>query len=156
MDIAEWSSIGLFDLIDDSFFENELFETAVHNSGENENVSSTENTETSAVSTLLESKSDLHQNIDFSSQDKGNQMKQMTLNSHARGETRKQPTFVHVTEDEKTHFVQSMKNVNTSRKTELCMRHFQRWLSEPPRNETRSVCDIMTTELDNYIPPVHP
>ncbi|KAH3730963.1 hypothetical protein DPMN_056965 [Dreissena polymorpha] len=54
MDIAEWSSIGLFDLIDDSFFENELFETAVHNSGENENVSSTENTETSAVSTLLE------------------------------------------------------------------------------------------------------
>ncbi|KAH3806136.1 hypothetical protein DPMN_134451 [Dreissena polymorpha] len=31
------------------------------------------------------------------------------------------------------------------------MRHFQRWLSEPPRNETRSVCDIMTTELDNYI-----
>lgn len=63
----------------------------------------------------------------------------------------KAPVFMDINEEEKGQFLQNMKNKNTEKKTESCHRQFQRWLSQPPRNETRDIWIIPPTELDNYV-----
>ncbi|XP_056000117.1 uncharacterized protein KIAA1958-like [Ostrea edulis] len=61
------------------------------------------------------------------------------------------PTFINITDNIKTDFIQNMRNKNTVRKTESAMKQFTTWLKQEPRNETREVNKMNPSELDNYI-----
>ncbi|XP_062619802.1 uncharacterized protein KIAA1958 homolog [Saccostrea cucullata] len=72
-------------------------------------------------------------------------------NSKENKEQRKAPTFIEISDEKKSNFIENMKNKNTVRKTQSAVKQFTTWLQLSPRNETREINRIPTSELDNFI-----
>ena len=56
-----------------------------------------------------------------------------------------------ITDENKSNFIENMKNKNTVRKTQSALKQFTTWLQMSPRFETREMNKIPSGELDNFV-----
>ena len=66
-----------------------------------------------------------------------------------RSENTAQATFP--TSDPIKDYINSKRNKNTVKKTDLCYKRFRDWLVAPPREETRNLLDIPPSAMDRYV-----
>ena len=61
---------------------------------------------------------------------------------------RNAPIFIEITDENKSNFIDNMKNKNTVRKTQSAVKQFISWLKMSPRFETREKNKIPPGELE--------
>ena len=64
---------------------------------------------------------------------------------------RNAPTFIEITDENKSNFIENMKNKNTVGKTQSAVKQSTTWLQMIPRFETREINKIPPGELDNFV-----